>query len=139
MKFSRSFILDGFFILLLVALTIAFYQVLRPFLLDIFLAVILTDLTWRLYDKLSRTLKRPFASFLSVFIFFIIIAGFLTMLGFLFAQEAGDGFGDEDGINGASSSEISLRSVLAESGAPRDLIASELGDSNGVVGRISSL
>ncbi len=92
MKFSRSFILDGFFILLLIALTIAFYQVLRPFLLDIFLAVILTDLTWRLYDNLSRTFKPPLASFLSVLIFFFIIAGFLTMLGFLFAQEAGDGF-----------------------------------------------
>ena len=92
MKLSRSFILDGFFILLLIALTVAFFQVLRPFLLDIFLAVVLTDLTWRLYDTLSRKLKRPFASFLSVLIFFVITAGFLTLLGFLFAQEAADGF-----------------------------------------------
>ena len=76
MKISRPLILDGFFLLLLVALTIAFFQVLRPFFLDIFLAVILTTLTYRMFAVFNGKLKPRLSAFLCILIIFILVAGF---------------------------------------------------------------
>jgi len=89
---ERTVLLDVFFILILAALTIAFFQVLRPFLLDIFLAVIFTNLTWSLFTGLNKKLSPGFASFISVLIFFLITAGFISLIIFLFAREAMGGF-----------------------------------------------
>jgi len=92
MKVSRSVILDGFFILLLVALTIAFFRVLRPFLLDLFLAVILTTLTFRMFTQFDRKLNSKLAALFCVLIVLVVVAGFATLFIMVFTAEASQGY-----------------------------------------------
>ena len=53
----RNWILEGFFLLLLTALTIGFFRVTAPFLMDIFFAMILVSMSWPLMEFFSKRLR----------------------------------------------------------------------------------
>ncbi len=85
----RLNIIDAFFVLVLVGLTIAFYRVLGLFIIDIFLAMVLANIFWKMYlgfGKIFKTRKGP-ASAISVIIILIAIGGVLTFLIIFLSRE----------------------------------------------------
>ena len=88
---KRSLIIDGFFIFLLIALTIAFIQTLRPFLVDIAMAVILVNACWVVYAFFRRKLSAPLSSFITVLLVFLVVAGLFALLVTALSREAAAG------------------------------------------------
>ncbi|MCK4925166.1 MAG: AI-2E family transporter [Spirochaetes bacterium] len=88
---KRSFILDGFFIFLLIALTLAFIQTLRPFLVDIAMAVILVNACWAIFAFFRRRLNAPLSSFITVLLVFLVVAGLFALLVLVLSREAFEG------------------------------------------------
>jgi predicted PurR-regulated permease PerM len=88
---KRSFVLDGFFIFLLIALTLAFLWMLRPFLIDIAMAVILVNACWVVYAFFRKRLSAPLSSFLTVLLVFLVIAGLFALLVAVLSREAAVG------------------------------------------------
>ena len=81
----RNRILEGFFLLLLAALTIGFFRVVAPFLMDIFFAMILVSMSWPLMEFYNRHLgsKRGLAALAALVTDVLIVAlpvGGLTTL-----------------------------------------------------------
>ena len=90
-QMRRSFIIDGFFIFLLIVLTIAFIQTLRPFLVDIAMAIILVNACWVIYAFFRKKLSAPLSSFFTVLLVFIVIAGLFVLLITALGREAAQG------------------------------------------------
>ncbi len=89
----RMTIVDSFFVLVLVGLTIAFYRVLAPFVIDIFLAFILANIFWKVYlffRKLFRERKGA-ASIVTVLLILIVTGGVLTFIVITLKNEIGGG------------------------------------------------
>lgn len=80
--------------MLLLGLTFAFYNVLKPFLIDILLAVILVLISAGLYNFLHTKLRlrAGLASFLIVFVFFLAIVGLFTFVAVILTGEAAEGY-----------------------------------------------
>ncbi len=85
---SRLRVLDGFFILILLGLTYAFYKVIAPFLLDIFLAVIFVNIFRGMYLFFTRKMKPWAASLITVLLLFILVVALLSFFGIVFSTEA---------------------------------------------------
>jgi predicted PurR-regulated permease PerM len=85
---KRSFIIDGFFIFLLIALTLAFIQTLRPFLVDIALAVILVNACWAVFAFFRRKLSAALSSFITILLVFVVVAGLFALLVLVLTREA---------------------------------------------------
>ena len=88
---KRSFILDGFFIFLLIALTLAFIQTLRPFLVDIAMAIILVNACWAIFAFFRRRLNAPLSSIITVLLVFLVVAGLFALLVLVLSREAVSG------------------------------------------------
>jgi predicted PurR-regulated permease PerM len=88
---KRSLIVDGFFIFLLIVITAAFVQTLRPFLVDIAMAVILVNACWVVYAFFRKKLSPPLSSFLTVLLVFIVISGLFMLLITALGREAATG------------------------------------------------
>ncbi len=84
----RISIIDGFFVLFLIGLTIAFYKVISPFIIDIILAVTLTHLFSPLLRLFQKKFNLNMSSSLTVVFAFLIIVVPLTVLGVLISGEA---------------------------------------------------
>ena len=91
---NRSVVLEGFSLVVLVALTVAFFNLLRPFLVDILLAAVLAIMLFGIYSFLSEKvrLRGGVASFLVVFMVFCVIVGIVTFLGIVLGNEANAGY-----------------------------------------------
>lgn len=65
---TRRWVLEGFFLLMVVGLTAAFFRVMAPFLLDIVFAMVFAALAWPALRWLERriALRRPLAALLTV-------------------------------------------------------------------------
>lgn len=83
----RRWILEGFFLLLLIALTAAFFRVLAPFLLDAFFAMVFVSLSWGILLFYERNLKvnRRVAAFLATLTDFFLVVIPLGLLATLFS------------------------------------------------------
>jgi predicted PurR-regulated permease PerM len=88
---KRSFIIDGFFIFLLIVLTAAFIQTLRPFLVDIAMAIILVNACWVVYAFFRRKLNPSLSSLITVLLVFLVIAGLFVLLILALGREASTG------------------------------------------------
>ena len=91
---QRIRVLEIFFLLLLIALTYAFYRVMQPFLLNIFLAVIFTTVLYPRFERLSAKLRNRdgLASILMVLMVFVVVAVPVTVIGLLVYSEAISGY-----------------------------------------------
>lgn len=91
MKKREFSVLEAFFILILVGITLAFYNIISPFLIDIFFAILFTHLFYKLFmifrDKFSRHVSAVF----TVLAAFITILVPLLITGFLAGIEAAKG------------------------------------------------
>lgn len=65
---TRRWVLEGFFLLMVVGLTAAFFRVMAPFLLDIAFAMVLAAVVWPALRWLERRIavRRPLAALLTV-------------------------------------------------------------------------
>lgn len=90
---SQFSLIDGFFVLILVGLTLAFYKVLAPFVIDIFLAVIFANIFWKLYDFFHHSFKgrKYLASGITVLLVFIFIGAIITFIIIVFSDEVSGG------------------------------------------------
>ncbi len=86
-------IVDAFFVLVLVGLTIAFYRVLAPFVIDIFLAFILANIFWRVFAFFRRLFnrKKGLASLVTVLLILIVLGGILAFLIIIIKNEISGG------------------------------------------------
>lgn len=91
---QRIRVLEIFFLLLLIALTYAFYRVMQPFILNIFLALMFTSVLFPPFEKLSARLgDRPaLASLLMVLMVFVVVTVPVTVIGLLVYSEAVAGY-----------------------------------------------
>jgi predicted PurR-regulated permease PerM len=89
----RMTIVDAFFVLVLVGLTIAFYRVLAPFVIDIFLAFILANIFWRVFAFFRRLFnrKKGLASLVTVLLILIVLGGILAFLIIIIKNEISGG------------------------------------------------
>jgi predicted PurR-regulated permease PerM len=94
MEQPRIRVIEVFFLLLLVALTVGFYLVMRPFLINIFLATIFTSILFPRYERLVERFrgKRALASITVVFVVFVLVAIPVIIIGTLVYTEAVDGY-----------------------------------------------
>lgn len=86
-------IIDAFFVLVLVGLSIAFYRVLAPFVIDIFLAFILANIFWKIFvffKGLFRN-RKGLASLVTVLLILIVIGGILTFVILILKNEISGG------------------------------------------------
>lgn len=86
-------IIDAFFVLVLVGLTIATYRVLAPFIIDIVLAFILANIFWRVYAFFRRLFnrKKGLASLVTVLLILIVLGGILAFLIIIIKNEISGG------------------------------------------------
>ncbi len=79
---TRRWVLEGFFLLMVVGLTAAFFRVMAPFLLDIVFAMVFAALAWPILRWLEQkiTVKRPLAALLTVL---AVLAAVALPLGFV--------------------------------------------------------
>lgn len=89
----RMSIIDAFFVLILVGLTIAFYRVLTPFIIDIFLAFILANFFWKIYTFFRRLFRgrNGAASILTVLLILTVLGGIFTFVIIILKNEIGGG------------------------------------------------
>ncbi len=86
-------IIDAFFVLILVGLSIAFYRVLAPFIIDIFLAFILANIFWKgfsFFKKLFRN-RKGLASIVTVLLILIVLGGILAFVIIILKNEISGG------------------------------------------------
>ena len=91
---SKLNLQDIFFFLLLIVLTIAFYNILKPFLADAFLAIILVILfkrPFRWFRKKFKNNTRRAAGVTTVLVVVVIIIP-LMFIGLVIANEAGNNY-----------------------------------------------
>jgi predicted PurR-regulated permease PerM len=83
---------EVFFFILLIAITIGFYSVIKPFIIDIFLTIILAILFKKPYRFLSNKFKKhqKKASFLTILLVFFTIVIPLIFIGVMISKEVGD-------------------------------------------------
>lgn len=94
MEAPRARILEIFSLLLLAAISVAFYQIMAPFLLDAFLAVVFTNVFFRTYRTLRGWFrgKEYAAAGVTVLIVLIVVAVPVTIIGLLVYSEAVRGY-----------------------------------------------
>lgn len=94
MKSARKItIIDAFFVLVLVGLTIAFYRTLKPFIFDIFVAFILANIFWKVFSFFNRIFKnrKRAASGVTVLLILIVVGGILAAVITILKNEIGGG------------------------------------------------
>ncbi len=92
---KRSFtILDGFFLLVLIGLTVAFFSVIRPFLISIFVAAIVASVCYRPYQSIAARLgnRRHLTAALAVTALLVAIAVPLLLAGLMVYTEIAGGY-----------------------------------------------
>lgn len=93
MRDSDRYLLEGVFILVLVAFSVAFYRVMAPFILDIFIALVMTNVfsgVFRKFLRLTRHRKR-LASTLTLLVAFVTVAIPVTLVVLLVYGEIAGG------------------------------------------------
>ena len=87
---KRSFILEGFFFILLIALSAAFIKTVSPFLFDIFFAMLIAALSWGMNDMYRKRLrgKKGLAALLSVLSIFLMVGIPAALLAVVFSVNA---------------------------------------------------
>lgn len=90
---SQFSLIDGFFVLILVGLTLAFYKVIAPFVIDIFLAVIFANFFWKLFDFFLRSFRgrKYFAAGITVLLVLLFFGAILTFVIIVFSGEVSGG------------------------------------------------
>lgn len=74
-------LIDAFFILILIVLTLAFLRILQPFLVDLFMAVIIANIFWGLFQWLKRHLKHNSAVAAGVTVISVILVVAIPVAG----------------------------------------------------------
>jgi len=94
MEGPRIRVIEIFFLLIVVGLSVGFFLVMRPFILDIFLAAVFTSVLFPAYNRLNRRLGgRPgLASLITVLLVFVVIAVPVSVVGILVYSEAIAGY-----------------------------------------------
>jgi predicted PurR-regulated permease PerM len=91
---QRVRVLEIFFLVLLVALSYAFFRVMQPFVLNIFLAIIFTSVLFPMFDRLRQKLgdRAGLASILMVLMVFVVVAIPVSVIALLVYSEAVQGY-----------------------------------------------
>ncbi|MFW6329300.1 MAG: AI-2E family transporter, partial [Alkalispirochaetaceae bacterium] len=89
MRDSDRYLLEGVFILVLVAFTIAFYQVMAPFILNIFVALVMTNIFGGIHRKILRRSgeKKRIAASVTLLIAIVTVAVPVSLAGLLIYGE----------------------------------------------------